>query len=390
MRHPRAFTLLELIIGSTISLALAGMAMSMLLTAQSTQRETQLKNAVTRDGMYVLDMIGADLAYAGVGVPFGSDVDGFAGRLRPVVRVGTAKNLVFIGDLPLPNADTNGMGVLVDMPAAPASAAMGVVSDVSLCAPPASSGAYTCNNVTSALPELASITSGDTCSSTQMDARTCPWALGKWQKGGADAQNVVITAPDGRWAQRAVPFGTAGPTPTTVNALTGVTLTGGPISRDIFAQPRLGASMISTIDRVFYSIETLSGGECTDASANCVLLRRHCWGDAKDPTASGFPFAGAPAVTSSQTPTGCLAPLAGTRWETVANNIDGLTFRYFAKDGSEISSPVAAAPLATIAAVQADLVILRKIPGTDRTLEHHMTRQWFLDGGDGFGDSGRR
>ena len=388
MRAPRAFTLLELIIGTTISLAIAGVAMSMLLTTQATQRETQLKNAVTRDAMYVLDMIGADLAYAGVGVPFGNDVDGFAGRLRPVVRVGTAKTLVFTGDLPLPNADTNGMGVVVDMPPGASSALIGVVSDLSLCAPPAG-GTYSCNNVTSSLAEMVSITSADTCSSSKMDARTCPWALGKWQKNNNDVQNIVITAPDGRWAQRAVPFGSSGPTPATVNALTGVSLKGGPISRDTFAQPRLGASLISTIDRVFYSLETLSGAACTDASASCVLLRRHCWGDAKDPSAAGFPFAGAPAVTSAQTPTGCTPPQAGTRWETVANNIERLTFRYFERDGSELTPPLTAAALATVAAVQAELVILRNIPGTERSLEHRMTRQWFLDGGDGFGDRGR-
>ena len=48
-----------------------------------------------------------------------------------------------------------------------------------------------------------------------------------------------------------------------------------------------------------------------------------------------------------------------------------------------------AAALATVAAVEADLVISRRIPATERFLKHRLTRRWFLDAGDAFGQQGR-
>jgi len=391
MNRRRGFTLLELVIGSTISLAIASIAMGVLLLAHSTQRETQLKNAVTRDAMYVMDMIGGDIGFAGVGVPFGRDVDNFADRLRPAIRVGDERSLAFIGDLPLPNADANGLTVLADMPPGNTASAMAVVSELSMCAPSSGVDAfYDCNSTASSLMALGPIAGSDECNSVRMDARSCPWGLGKWQRDDDSKLLVVMGAPDGRWAQRSVRLGPAnGPLPVGVNALVGMGFDGGPVPRGAFAQPRLGATTVATIDRVFYSLEKLTGGACDPGAINCVLLRRQCWGEVFDPSAPGYPFAGAPAVTSSQSPAGCAAPQAGTRWETVASGIESLVFRYFDANGVVLTTPLSAAALATVAAVEADLVISRRIPATERFLKHRLTRRWFLDAGDAFGQQGR-
>lgn len=391
MNGRRGFTLLELVIGSTISLAIASIAMGVLLLAQSTQRETQLKNAVTRDAMYVLDMIGGDIGFAGVGVPFGTDVDNFAGRLRPVFRVGDTRSLAFIGDLPLPNADANGLTVLADMPPGNTVSAMAVVSELGLCAPSSGVDAfYDCNSTVGSLIALGPIAGSDECGSVRMDARSCPWGLGKWQRDDDSRLLVIMSAPDGRWAQRSVRLGPAnGPLPVGVNALVGMGFDGGPVPRGTFAQPRLGATTVATIDRVFYSLEKLSGGACDASAINCVLLRRQCWGEVFDPAAPGYPFPGAPAVTSSQSPAGCTAPQAGTRWETVASGIESLTFRYFDVDGAVLTTPLSAAALEAVAAVEADLVISRRIPSSERFLKHRLTRRWFVDAGDAFGQQGR-
>jgi hypothetical protein len=390
MRAPqrRAFTLLELVIGTTISLGIAGVAMSLLLMTQSTQRETQLKNAVTRDTMYVLDMLGGDLGYAGVGVPFGDDIDGFAGRMRPVVRRADATALAFIGDLPLPNADENGLAVVADVNAAGTSVA--VVSDVSLCAPAAAAGAYDCDSTANSLVNLGPIAGSDECNASRMGARSCPWGLGKWQRDDDDLMHVVIGAADGRYVQRSINLSGGQPAPSTVNDVVGVPLTGGPITRNTFVRQRVGASTVSTIDRVFYSLETLSGAPCIAPATNCVLLRRHCWGEVFDPAAEGFPSVGTAPLTSAITPAGCVAPSGGTRWEPVTTAIDRLTFRYYDRAGIELAVPLATTALQNVAAVEIDIVISRLIPLTDRRLTHRMTRRWFLDAGDGFGERGRQ
>ena len=388
MMRRRGFTLIELVIGTTISLAIAGLAMSLLMLTQSTQRETQLKNAVTRDTMYVLDMLGGDLGYAGVGVPFGSDVAGFAGRMRPVVRRASATSMAFIGDLPLPNADDNGLAVVADINAG--GTGLAVVSDISLCAPPSGATTYDCDSTNNTLVSLGAIAGTDECSATRMGARSCPWGLGKWQRDDDDSMLVVIAAAYGRYAQRSISLTGGQPAPTVVNDLVGVPLVGGAIDTGTFARQRVGATTVSTIDRVFYSLETLTGAPCVAPATNCVLLRRHCWGEIFDPSAPGFPSAGDTAITSAQTPAGCVAPNGGTRWEPVTTAIDSLVFRYYDRGGAALPSPVPTAQLPDIAAVEIGMVISRLIPLTDRRLSHRMTRRWFLDAGDAFGERGRQ
>jgi len=388
VQSPRAFTLLELVIGSAVSLAIAGVAVGMLLTAQSVQRETQLKNAVTRDSMYVIDMVGGDIGYAGVGVPYGSDVDGFAGRLRPIVRIAHPKTFAFIGDLPLPNADENGLVVAAALDGA--GTGFAVVSDVSLCAPAASAGAYDCDSTANSLTALGPLAGTDECSASRMGARSCPWGLGKWQRDIDDRLLVTIGSPDGRFAQRSVRYSGTAPEAALVDGMVGVRLDGGPVSASTFSRTRVGATTLATVDRVFYSLERLTGGVCDGTSLNCVLLRRQCWGEIFDPNAAGYPPAGAPALTSAQSPAGCASPGEGTRWETVTTSIDQLTFRYFDAAGTELAAPVPAAQLPNIAAVEVDIMITRPIPVTTRTLTHRMTRRWFLDAGDGLGALGRR
>ncbi len=404
----RGFTLIELIIGTTMSLAIAGVAMATLLTVQTTQLETQLKNATTRDAMYMLDMVGGDLGYAGVGVPWGNEVSGQPGSMRPVLRVATAQQLTFIGDLPLPNSDLNGLAVLSRLGGAGDSADVEVTSELSLCAPEAGALTYQCDTGHNSLFEFPS----DNCS-TDLSARTCPWALGKWAPintvaGSTGGQLLLFTAPDGGWAWRRVEV-SGGTFPTTVDLgeTRGVTLqadfpvnNGEKLSRSRFLRPVIGASTISTLDRVFYSAETLAGADCTAAvsaaataaggSAGCVLMRRHCWGEVLDVDSAGFPGAGSAALTSrGAAPAGCAAPDEGTDWEPVANNLDSFTFRYFDVLDAPVA-PTTAALLSTVASVEVELVIARTTTVTHTVLRHKVERRFFVEAGDGYGPTGRR
>lgn len=399
MRPAPAFTLLELVVGTTMSLAIAGFAMSTLLATQSTQRETQLKNAVTRDAMYMLDSVGGDLALAGVGVPYGGDVEGLANSMRPVFRVAAAQQMTFLGDLPLPNSDFNGLATVANVGTAD-NRGIAVSSELTLCPPPSGGGGYVCNTARHGLVPIAA-TDADLCDPSNLATRTCPWALGKWQPtGAAGAQDIIVSSASGVWAQRRLPYSGATPASIDVGNFRGVLISNtapngypGGLDGGTFVTPRIGTSFISTVDRVFYSVEREdNSGTCTATDRKCKLFRRHCWGTVADDSSAGFPAAGSPPLNIGAIPAACDPPLNGTRWEPVANNLESLTFRYFDRDGIELTTPVSNAELPNIAAVDVELIIARVI-GPDRPdtlLRQRMQRRFFVEAGDGFGTGGRR
>ncbi|MDP2345695.1 MAG: hypothetical protein Q8O67_32430 [Deltaproteobacteria bacterium] len=382
----------------TMSLAIAGIAMGTLLTVQATQRETQLKNATTRDAMYMLDMVGGDLGFAGVGVPWGNEAERFGLRMRPVVRVATPQQLAFIGDLPLPNADINGLAALSGLGAGASSSEVVVTSEIALCAPDTGGASYRCNT---ALNSLFAFPPSEDCSILST-ARSCPWSLGKWAPintvdAPSPGQLLLFAAPDGRWVWRRVEKSGSFPATVVIGEKKGIQLQAGfpntgldKLDRAIFLQPAIGATVISTLDRVFYSVETLDGATCTSTDRKCVLVRRHCWGEALNVDSPGFPAAGSPPLLRVNTPAGCSAPEEGTEWETVANNLESFVFRYFDRDDVELTAPLSTSDLARVASIGVDLVIARVVPVTLVTLRHRVERRFFLDAGDGYGEQGRR
>lgn len=399
----RGFTLLELVIGTTMSLAIAGVAMGTLVSVQQTQKESMLKNAATRDAMYMLDMVGGDLGYAGVGVPWSFEVD-FPSRnrrLRPVVRIASEQMLAFIGDLPLPNSDFNGIAQLAAI--GPGGTSIAVTSELSLC-PPSAGPTFHCDTRINGLVGLPS--GGSDCSS-DATSTTCPWSQGKWSRTSGSAfagQLLLLSTPTGQWAWRRVAFDGAGvPTVVTIGNVRGVALVDdfpggisgdGALRADAFTGTgvHIGASTISTLDRVFYSAEKLSGGRCTSTDRKCVLVRRHCWGEVLDPTSPGFPAAGTAPFTAALTPAGCEVPDMGTAWEPVANNLESFKFRYFDINDVELTSPVATADLPRIASIAVEIVIARETTGDAGGLvvRHRVDRRYFLESGDAFGEMGRR
>ncbi len=396
-RHAPAFTLLELVIGTTMSLAIASVAMGTLVTVQATQKESMLKNAATRDAMYMLDMVGGDLGYAGVGVPWGREVGGRAGRMRPVIRVGGAQQIAFIGDLPMPNSDFNGLTTLAAMKGTGDSDEVAVTSEISLCAP-SLTGSYVCDPLANSLVRLDPTA---TSCSTAVNATTCPWALGKWAgiapSAGSARQLLLLTAPNGAWTWRRVAMTAGLPADSDVNGRRGINLDddfpvtdGEPLARATFAQSAIGSTVIATLDRVYYSVEKLDGSPCDGDIRKCVLARRHCWGEVLDVQSPGFPAAGSAPLTSAVSPAGCSVPNEGTAWEPVANNLDSFTFRYFARDGAELTPPLSAANLARVASVGVDLVVARDAVDTGIVVRHRVERRFFLDAGDGYGEAGRR
>ncbi len=399
----KAFTLLELVIGTTMSLAIAGVAMGTLVSVQQTQKESMLKNAATRDAMYMLDMVGGDIGYAGVGVPFGVEAD-FPSRdrhLRPVIRIASEGMLAFIGDLPLPNSDFNGLAQLAAI--GPGGTSIAVTSEISLC-PPSAGATFHCDT---RINGLVGLPGGGTDCSSDVTSTTCPWAQGKWSRTSGDdfaGQLLLLSTPTGQWAWRRAAFDAAGiPTVVTIGNVRGIALVDdfpggvsgdGALRADLFTGTgvNIGASSIATLDRVFYSFEKLTGGRCTPTDRKCVLVRRHCWGEVLDPTSPGFPAAGTAPFTAALTPAGCNVPGMGTAWEPVANNLDAFKFRYFDRNDSELASPVATNDLPKIASIAVEIVIARETTGDvgGPVVRHRVDRRYFVEAGDGFGAMGRR
>ena len=399
-----AFTLIELILGASLALMIAAAAMGVLLGVQQIQRDAQSRNAIARDAQFAIEHLGYDLQYLGAGVPRGTSLDSVSGEMRPAVRIGTDTYLAFIGDLPYPNSELNGMAVLNDIKGETTPPDTGdddeiiVTSELSPCAPEASSAStYSCQqHLVVALPIGA--TAADNCTEGSTWNRLCPWGLGKWQEDGDGSVSLVLTGPQGRWAHRrwSMSTGSGDGGWADVNQAAGPHLNhgwfwGNDIDRDEFTATTSAVSTIAHLDRVFYSLEESTGGACSNTGAtdeNCVLMRRQCWGRLSDPGSSTFPSAGAGVIRSGSDPANCSSPANGTPWETVVNGVDKLTFRYFRQPGTELLPPLDATDLSEVQYVEVDLTISRSAGGTSAPLTQRMTRRFYRENSGGFLGSG--
>ncbi|MCC7075364.1 MAG: hypothetical protein IT383_28890 [Deltaproteobacteria bacterium] len=387
-----AFTLIELILGASLALMIAGAAMGVLLGVQQMQRDAQSRNAIARDGQFAIEHLGYDLQYLGVGVPRGTSLNAVTGELRPAVRIGTETYLAFVGDLPYPNSELNGIAVLNDIkgettpPDTGSNDELIVTSELSPCAPEASGAStYTCQqHLVVALPIGA--TSSDNCSEGTASRRLCPWGLGKWQEDGGSAVSLVFTGPQGRWAHGRWSIGNW----TAFNQAAGPHLehTGTHnLPRASFTANPSGVSTVAHLDRVFYSLEDTGGGACANTGAvgqNCVLMRRQCWGTLGDPGNGSFPAVGGGVIRSDADPNNCSAPANGTPWETVVNGVDKLSFRYFRQPGTELFPPLDASDAAEVQYIEVSLVISRQMPGTVLLQTQRMTRRFYVENSGGY------
>lgn len=401
MRRARGFTLLELVVASAAILALTGAALGIMLTVHFTQVESQIRNATSRDCQLVLDTIGEDLRYLGAGVPFGANVQtaigsvtNAANQLRPALRVAEAQYIAFLGDLPYPNAEFNGLGSVTDMGGSGAtttSAQIAVSSELSGCVPPSSLTRVDVCSTSNMSPAWGAAAPSSCHGGGGLASPTCPWALNKWQPNSSSAVDLVVTAPTGVWglvrwnlAATAAVRDQEMISVTTDYPATGAHL----LRRAPFVDGRAGASTVAQLDRVFYSVEAAGTANACGATQSCVLRRRQCWGPMGQPSAASFPAAGTAAATvgrSSGNPGNCAAPANGTRWEPITGGIEEMSFRYFDEDGTEVGTPIGSATtLSTIASIEVSVAIRRNVkvafsPGRSKRLTQRMTRRYYLE-----------
>lgn len=394
MARLRAFTLIEVVIGLTIGAVITTAAIATLSHVMQFQGEVVARNTASRDAELVIDLLGKDLVFAGAGVPRGlrRDTADFSApvenhQLRPLFRTAKPDHFSFVGDLPYPNAELNGLARVTDVN--PASQHRIVVtSEISGCAPPSSSpGSYACATSTrSLLGPLA----GANCAEGSTGSRTCPWALNKWQRstngGGTDGVHLIFGNTDGSWHERLWsltdfddfdPFLVIHLEHESADG-TGFGPGGEDLVRDNLLTP-VGVGFASHIDRSFWSFEgTAPGSSCTAPPA-CVVRRRQCWGQVLDPGAANWPGVTDTAFRSNLTPLHCAPPNDGTGWEDVIDGVESFTVQYLDGNGVSLTGAWDAAQSALVKAVEVEIVVSRKAKGSTKQMTQRTKKRFFIE-----------
>ncbi len=347
--------------------------------------------SLERDGQRLMDWFARDFSYFGNGVPRGcykadyvTDAETAsscaASSLIPALRRADDKHLVFVGDLPLPNAELNGAVSLVAIKDNhDHDDEIAVSSDLSGCTPPKTapnSNNYNCSTSSASLLRIGAGT--EDCDAAHPNAVSCPWGLNKWFPATSFSSDVefVIGYPSGQWSKRHWNGQDGGDGHlSSVNDYYGVHFDHGwpagadqDISRDDLWKGSASAAWISHIDRVFYSLEGSAG--------DYTLYRRQCWGNL-DSNDADWPNIGSNAMTSADSPRGCAVPDYGTGWEVLQRHIKRLSFRYFRDSGNELTGSWDAQKAAEARLVQVDLTVAAQLQN-DRQIETKLSRRFFL------------
>lgn len=401
MHKPRAFTLIEVIIALSLGALLMAGVLYIFNMTRYTAVAAGTRAEMARDAQLVLDTLAKDLAHTGAGVPLGTCQDvscTAASTLTPFIRRAQPHSLVLLGDMPLPNSELSGIGLLTHLDGDATSENVAVQSEISgACTPYATtvdvftgSAQHCKTSKTTPLvfPDIDVTSTTDDCFEGQTNRRTCPWALNKWRTLGNDHSSNVATSfvaveVDGdfytrRWSG----------TFTGVDGWTGIRLSAGSLGgaptlpRDAMYNS-VGGAYLSTIDRVFWSVENADGTECSGTF--CRIKRKQCWGEIQNPGSATFPSAGTSFIGSASSIDLC-APAAsdaeagdGTAWETLATNVESFTVTYYQSPTTSLGSAVASASLPLIRAVDVELTIKRTPPGGGQALRHTAKQRFLLE-----------
>jgi prepilin-type N-terminal cleavage/methylation domain-containing protein len=405
----RGFTLIELMVGLAIGAVLVTAATGVLVVARTSATEAALRAQMSRDAQLALDTIQRDLGYLGAGVPKDTNLDvifnttppsgtsASGDSLLPVVRIAAPRNLVFLGDLPYPNAEVPGIASIThvrDQNSLVGAGRVALTNEVSgACSPPRTAAAFPfqCDTTTTTLIP-GTYGPADKCDESQPTARTCPWAMNKWQPGPQGVFLTFVTT-NGHWYERRLNAADIG---SPFNEYIGIDLDNdfpaagkGKVIADEFFNP-VGAGYVTTIDRVFYAVEDPTqplGTDCaspTNIDVGCGIYRLQCWGRLEDPEHADFPETAAAAVGSfgrSRSLLNCTAPDYGTGWEQLTTGVESFTFTYFRTNSAVINPVDDDVDRGNVRAIQVAMTLSRKIPGSvgPRRVQHHARRVFFLN-----------
>lgn len=389
----RAFTLIELMVSLAVTLIVTASVLQVYVIASQQAAAASHQASLERDAQRLMDWIERDLSYFGNGVPRGcykgNETDGTetsgstcaAASLIPAMRRADNHHLVFVGDLPLPNAELNGAATITYLKDAESGDEdddeVAFSSDLSGCTPPKTVGvgANLCNTTTATMIDVGSGTNA--CDQSHRGAQTCPWGLNKWFASTSQPYQFVVGFPSGQWTKRRWDGSDGGDGHLSdISGYYGAHFDHGwPSSseKDISTGDLWSGSATSAwvahLDRVFYSLEGSAG--------DYTLYRRQCWGDIENTNSSDWPSIGSGVMDSGDTPLHCAPTDWGTGWEILQRGIKNLSFRYFTDESTELTGSWSAAKGARLRLVQVDMTLAAKMP-SNRSVEVTLSRRFFL------------
>lgn len=372
MRRARAFTLIEIIVSLSISLAILALATSLVVTSLRDARRSRVRAELARDGQLLDRMLRTELPQIGLGMPISRNIDagygsGGASTFYAAVVVAGPQQLGFIADLPRPDAEMNAFGILPNRPLGGRDRVFWLNDSTGGCLPDNGSGAC-------ALKDASFLFPGETtgpCTSSATD-RSCPWSMKRLVPG----EPFQIVAGDGSWTHAKMPD-----TPTLANSSSTPSIAALKLESSwptswLNATPgdgpggMRGQGYVTTLDRVFYVFTPPT------SSTPGSVFRVQCWGD-PDPQNANWP---GPTVTSvpplsslkfGVTPGGTNVAQSCTDAEVVARHVLSVAFRYFDVLDNELVNLDSALKKASVRRIDYEIVLEREHDG--RPLQEQLT-----------------
>jgi hypothetical protein len=332
----RGLTLVELITGLAVALAVLTAALGLLHQMGQVRRRQEVQEQLGSNAGWLLGTMGRELRQAGLGRPRSSRAEGTRELFPATFLIAEDTQVAFVADLPRPDSAFNGFSAFASAPF-PTSTSLALMNELNGGCN-VGSPLLACNSNDDSL--LFS-DPGVGCSIGVPGARTCPWALGRYR----DNEHLLVVGGSGRWVERQLGapmqggVGLGRALRITTSLPTGL-MEGGP-----------SRAWVSTPDRVFYRL--------TPTGATRELQRMQCWGSVGSP------------ATLADFRTGCDPGSAatGTGWETLATGLTpgALDFTYLDASGAALARPVPDEALPRVRRVVVRLTLEQSIAGTPQT-----------------------
>lgn len=306
MRPPprlAGFTMLELVVALTLSAIILSSLTGLLVATFNERLRTSRRAEMTREGLFVAQLLTNDLRRAGLGVPGGQRISSAERFYAPIIagQAGASASLGVLGDFPRPHTQYSTFGSLHHE--APSTNPLRTFSWHN-----ENNGPCSPRNPPVAPCDVA-ITSvffpGEaTCDS--LTARTCPWGLKRAEAG----DELIVVDGRGQWEAVTLsgnfvyaPFAAV---EATADWLGGIWPNNAPTAAPIGN----GEGFVASLDRVYWRRN------------GAKIERRHCWGLGGGPTDAGWP----PETTEAApaTPTGTCTP-----WLPVLRDVVGFDLSFF-------------------------------------------------------------
>lgn len=348
----KGFTLIELVVASTVALLVFGAASQMLILLNISRRVAFARAELARDATMAMGWLRRDIHAGGRGAINARDRIGSTGYdalLPAVVPNETARSATgtpsFSTATLSPSGGSTGFTLIADIPRPDS-----LVDGVSMLPdrPHTTTVLYPTNELTGRRTQADSGNRRhgglrydvDCTSTTPMAAGAlgCPWGLGKYRPT-SNLNNVQVIYPNGEWEERTI---------STLNAPsngadTGITLGTALTNAATALVTPFASGMVVQLDRVGYLFD----------QGTRRLYRRQCW---------ATPLAGGSAAIGFQMALGGTAPNCSssahdTGWLPVARNLDITATTITLRDANN----AAATSPANIQSIEVDLVLTNNV-----------------------------